>query len=126
MPCKTTWTLALTNYRAHLQTGAGDDKDSQVVLECVARLNPVLEEERAAHHVIQHIVFNEQVVRVVHVHGSVEAVMHAAATHVRAGHVAVQVEVDGVAAESERLTRVGELDVFQSADDQSLVRPWSV
>ena len=54
--------------------------------------------------------------------GSIERVMDAASTHVRAIHVAVNVEVDGVATDAERLSSVRDLDMFYVADDFACVQ----
>ena len=95
-------------------------------MERVPRLHPILQEERPSHDIVQHVTLDHQVVRVVHVHGTVETAMDAAAAHVRPTHVSVEVKVDGVSAETERLAGVGELDVLEACDDQALVRSGSV
>ena len=120
------YTRTLAHNTTHLETGAGDDEHGEVVLERVARLDAVLEEEGAAHDVVEDVVLHDQIVGTVHVHGPVEAAVHAAATHVGAVHPAVQVEVDGVSAEPERLARVGEFDVLDASNYEIFVRPGSV
>ena len=59
-------------------------------------------------------VFDERVVRAVHVDRSVEGVVDAQAPDVRPAHVAVEVEVDRVSTQAEGLPGVGHLDVAQA------------
>ncbi|KAG7264290.1 hypothetical protein CRUP_026236 [Coryphaenoides rupestris] len=90
--------------------GALAHEHGQVVLEHVARLDAVLDEEGAAHDVVDDVALHQQAVRVVDGHGAVERLVDGAAAHVRrAVDVPHQVPVDGVAAQPEGLARVEHL-----------------
>ena len=67
-------------------------------------------------------VFDERVVRAVHVDRSVEGVVDAQASDVRPAHVAVEVEVDRVSTQAEGLPGVGHLDVAQANHRRLAVR----
>ena len=94
-----------------LQRRARHHEDGEVGDEDVLHLDPVLEEEGAAHDVVGDVALNQYPVRRVHVDGAVEALVDAAAADVRAPHVAVDVEVDGVTPHAERLPHVRQLHV---------------
>ena len=94
------------------QTGAGLDEHDQVILQHVSGLDSVLQKDGAAHDVIDHVVLDQDVVRVVEVDGAVECLVDTHPAHVGAGHVAVDVEVDGIAAQTIRLSDIRHLDVF--------------
>ena len=67
-----------------------------------------------SHDVIGHISLNEEVVNPVSREGSVGRVMDGAVPHVGAVHRATQVEVDGIAAQTESLSHEPYLGMFDS------------
>ena len=84
----------------------------QVVLNHVIGLDAVFQEDGATHHVKDDVMLDEDFMRAVNVDGAVERAVDGAAEHVRAGHAAVQVEVDGISAQTERLAGVRHLHVL--------------
>ena len=98
------------------QARASLDEEHEIILHDVSGLDAVLQENGATHDVIDDVELDEDVVRVVDVDCTVERLVECAAADVGAGHVAVDVEVDGVASESVRLPGVGELHVLDVTD----------
>ena len=100
--------------RGHIvceKTGACMNVHAQVVFKRIPGFDSVLEEESPAPDVVDDVVGDQRVGGVVDVDCAVEGAVDAAADDVGVGHVAVAVEVDGVAAEAERLPRVVDLRV---------------
>ena len=86
-----------------LQTGARLDEHGHVAVEAVVFLDAVLQEEGAAHDVVDEVLLDLHPVGAVDVGGAVEGLVDGALLDVGRVHVAVQVEVDGVATQAESL-----------------------
>ena len=100
--------------RGHIvvqETRTGVYENAQVVFKRIPGFDSVLEEESPAPDVVDDVVGDQRVGGVVDVDCAVEGAVDPAADDVGVGHVAVAVEVDGVAAEAERLPRVVDLRV---------------
>ena len=72
-------------------------------------------EEGVSHDVIGHVSLNEEVVHAMCSDGSIEGVVDGAVSHVRPIHTAAQVEVDGVATQSECLATLTHLNMLNPA-----------
>lgn len=89
-------------------------KDNQVVLIHVSRLYAIFQKQGTAHHIVDHISLDQDVVSVMDVDGSVECVMDGTASNIRSYHPAVEMKMDGIAAQSESLTHVSEFDMREA------------
>ena len=95
-------------------------EDGEVVLQSVIDLNTVLQEERQALDAVDDVMLDYHVGHVVQRDGAVVGVVDSVAPHVAGVHVARQVEVDRVAADSEGLASVLKLNILDPSLDQAL------
>lgn len=83
----------------------------QVVLKHVACFDPILQEQGSSHHVENYVAFDENIVGVVDVDGSIESLVNATAAYIRILHASVEVEMDRVATQAEGLSHVIQFDM---------------
>lgn len=98
------------------QASACTHEHSQIVLEKVASLYAVFQEQSTTLDVVHDVVFDVGVVGAVDVHGPVVGLVYGAEPDIRLRHVPVQMEVDGVSPKSKSLTSVSDFDVAQTGD----------
>ena len=61
--------------------------------------------------------FDHYVMAGLYIDGPVEAMMYATTAYVRARHISITLEVDGVASQAERLSYVRQFDVLDTPGD---------
>lgn len=80
-------------------------------------------EEGVSHDVIGHVALYEEVVHAMCSDGPIEGVVDGAVSHIRPIHTATQVEMDGVATQSECLTTLTHLNMLNPASEGQEVKP---
>ena len=105
-----------------LKAAARNHKQGQVMLEHVADLNAILQKESAAFDVVDHVVFNSDVMCAMHIDGPVETAMDGTAANIWEWRLPMEMEMDGVTSQTEGLPHIGQLHIGEATNHQILVR----
>ena len=94
---------------------------NQIFVDIVLCFNTILNEEGETLDIEDDIVFHQEVGDVMEGAGSVVGMMDSITPHIAVTNVSRKMEVNGVSSNSEGLTSIEELSVFNSGSNQTLV-----